>query len=681
MYTRLFLIQCLSLFTTFIMAQFPVLINEIDLKTDGTTIYEGDLEDGRKMQDLSWASKSSVACFPATQNEKFDGNHVLHGFEMPAYSEVLITVEPNNHRADFSIYGYQVGLNSYPVVPKLSSCTSCESDYKWDRPREGQQQDYRRTIRLNSFKNSYNVILGVSAANALTKCNYTVKIEVKSKDKNAKPQEKLKVYRAPSEANSTKIYLGDLNDGVNIHDLSWASNSSVACFPATQNGKFTGNHLLFVSEIPVYSEMEISLIPDDENADMSLYAFMTGERSNSMVPELSSCVSCEAAYKWDYPKRGQTQDHRRLVRLNALKNPYRVVIGIAGATGLKKGSFKLKIKTVSRTITNEKQEVLKVYRAAAVPNAIKSYRGSLADGVKVHDLSWASRSSTACFPATQNQKFSGNHLLYVTEIPSYSTMDITVVPKDKNVNMSIYAYQTSLNSDAIVPNLSSCLSCEAEHQWDYPKRNKTQDHTRSVRLNALKNPYRVVIGVAGANGLTTGDFIIKINTVSKENTPDLPQDKLRIYRAAAEKGATKSYKGTLSDGVKIQDLSWASLSTTACFPATQNQKFTGNHLLYVSEIPAHSKMEITLVPMDKNTNMSIYAYLDGLGSAAYPPRLSRCVSCEAEHKWDYPKRGKTQDHTRTIYLNAVNNPYRIVIGVAGAAGLSQGDFILKIKTD
>ena len=678
---RLFFIQCIILMSTYLMAQFPIVINEIELQSNGTTIYEGDLEDGRKMTNLDWASKSTVACFPATQNEKFDGNHVLHGFVMPAYSEVIITVEPNNHRADFSIYGYQVGRNNYPVVPQLNTCTSCEADYKWDRPKSGQQQDYRRSIRFNAFQNSYNVILGVSAANGLTKCAYTVKIKLISKDKNALPQEKMKIYSAPSEANNTKIYLGDLKDGVQVQDLSWASSSSVACFPATQNTKFNGNHILYVSEIPAYSEMEITVIPEDENANMSIYAYQTGLQNTSMVPELSRCVSCEAEHKWDYPKRGRSQDHTRTVRLNAIKNPYRIVVGVAGAERLAKGKFKLKIKTVSRVQSNEEQEKLKVYRAGAVPNETKSYKGSLEDGVKVHDLSWASRSSTACFPATQNAKFTGNHIIYLTEIPAYSNMDITVVPSDKNANMSIYAYMTNPNSDVMVPNLSSCVSCEAEHKWDYPKRGKTQDHTRSIQLSSVKNPYRVVVGVAGANGLTSGDFIIKINTKSKGNISSLPQDKLKIYRADALKGVTKSYKGSLADGVKVHDLSWASRSSTACFPATQNAKFTGNHVLYVAEIPSRSSMEVTVVPSDKNANMSIYAYMDAKNSSAFPPSLSSCVSCEAEHKWDYPKRGKTQDHTRTIRLNAVNNPYRVVIGVAGAEGLDSGDFILKIKTE
>ncbi|MEA2043422.1 MAG: hypothetical protein U9N85_12850, partial [Bacteroidota bacterium] len=211
----------------------------------------------------------------------------------------------------------------------------------------------------------------------------------------------------------------------------------------------------------------------------------------------------------------------------------------------------------------------------------------------------------------------------------------------------------------------------------YKKRGKTQDHTRTVRFNAIKNDYNIVIGIAGADGLATGGFTIKADLKTKvQNTSE--QRPLNLYRAKAVKGKTLGYKGNLNDGVKIHDLSWASKSSTACFPATQNKKFTGNHMLYVTEIPTHSVMNIKLIPKDKSKNMSLYAYTTGTNSKVYPPALSSCVSCESDHKWDYKKRGKTQDHTRSVRLNAINNPYRVVIGVTGADGLSSGEFNLQI---
>jgi hypothetical protein len=156
-----------------------------------------------------------------------------------------------------------------------------------------------------------------------------------------------------------------------------------------------------------------------------------------------------------------------------------------------------------------------IFRAPVEQNQTVSYEGNLAQGSLMNDLSWASRSSMACFPGTQNTKFNGHHVFFVTEIPPYSEMFITLIPKNPNANMSIYAYQDGVNSEAFPPTIGSCVSCEADHKWDYPKKGKTQDHTRSVRLNAIRNPYRVVIGIAGADGRDKGAFQVQIELKSR----------------------------------------------------------------------------------------------------------------------------------------------------------------------
>jgi hypothetical protein len=315
----------------------------------------------------------------------------------------------------------------------------------------------------------------------------------------------------------------------------------------------------------------------------------------------------------------------------------------------------------------------------AQPNTVTTFPGTLSDGFAMDDLSWASKSSTACFPATQNKKFTGKHVLHAFTIPTYSEVYITVIPKDKNANFSLYGYQVGTTSYPIVPNLNSCVSCEADYRWDYPKRGKTQDHTRTIRFNSTNHPYNIFIGVAGADGLAQGDYTLEVNLKSRvQNTEK--QKALKMYSAKSVKGKIVADKGDLSDGVKLNDLSWASNSSVACFPATQNHKFTGNHIIYITEIPAHSVMDITLVPDDKNKNMSLYAYMVGTNNNAMVPNLSSCVTCEADHNRDYKKKGKTQDHTRTVHLNAINNPYKVVIGVAGADGLTDGSFIIKIDT-
>lgn len=146
----------------------------------------------------------------------------------------------------------------------------------------------------------------------------------------------------------------------------------------------------------------------------------------------------------------------------------------------------------------------------------------------------------------------------------------------------------------------------------------------------------------------------------------------------SEKGKKIEVKGKLEAGAPIADLTWAANSSVACFPATQNEKFRGNHVLFATELPPTSEMTITVVPTDPSADLSIYAYSVGTTSTALPPALPSCVSCEAEHRWDRPKKNRTQDHTRSVKLNAIRNPYNVVIGVTGPATATKGEFTLVI---
>lgn len=144
-------------------------------------------------------------------------------------------------------------------------------------------------------------------------------------------------------------------------------------------------------------------------------------------------------------------------------------------------------------------------------------KGDLASGFFMENLSWAWNSSNACFPATQSKKFTGKHVLYAADLPSNSTMEVTVIPNDKNANFSIYAYEVGqISENNLVPNLPSCIRCEADHKWDRNYAGKTQDHTRTVKdLVAIRNPYQVVIGVTGADGLAKGGYTLKVKLMSR----------------------------------------------------------------------------------------------------------------------------------------------------------------------
>lgn len=144
------------------------------------------------------------------------------------------------------------------------------------------------------------------------------------------------------------------------------------------------------------------------------------------------------------------------------------------------------------------------------------------------------------------------------------------------------------------------------------------------------------------------------------------------------KGRTVQVKGALENGAPLEDLSWAWNSSNACFPSMQASKFSGHHVFFATQIPRHSVMTITLIPDDAAQNLSLYAYMQGPTFFQLPSALHHCVTCEASHKWDRPWKNKTQDHTRSVEVNAIANPYNVVIGVTGPSAAIKGGFSLEV---
>lgn len=140
-------------------------------------------------------------------------------------------------------------------------------------------------------------------------------------------------------------------------------------------------------------------------------------------------------------------------------------------------------------------------------------QGDLAKGSQMEDLSWAWSSSNACFPGTQAAKFKGNHVFFAVKMAPRSEMFISVTPADANGDLSIYAYRLGSNEYYLVPDLKSCITCEADHKWDRPWKGKVQTSERHVSFqNPGTETYNILIGVSGPATATTGTFNVKIKT-------------------------------------------------------------------------------------------------------------------------------------------------------------------------
>ena len=136
----------------------------------------------------------------------------------------------------------------------------------------------------------------------------------------------------------------------------------------------------------------------------------------------------------------------------------------------------------------------------------QTFTGNLSEGKIISDLSWAWNSSMACFVETAKNQYKGNHVFYQIDIPDHTTIDIYLTPTNSNDQIALYGYSKGAGDKTIPPNISSCVSCEA----DPSNSNGATTGDRHIYLNAVNNPYSIIFGVAGAEGVTSGAYTVEI---------------------------------------------------------------------------------------------------------------------------------------------------------------------------
>ena len=137
-------------------------------------------------------------------------------------------------------------------------------------------------------------------------------------------------------------------------------------------------------------------------------------------------------------------------------------------------------------------------------NANATISGDLSDG-EIIDLSFASSSQIACWPTTEDMNFSGNHVFYATYLPEHSKIVATVTP-EPGVDVSLYMYSIATTSHYLPEELPSA-SCEAAYDQI---NDSNPGESESTDIVAINNPYNVVIGVAGAEGYTSGGYTLRL---------------------------------------------------------------------------------------------------------------------------------------------------------------------------
>lgn len=160
-------------------------------------------------------------------------------------------------------------------------------------------------------------------------------------------------------------------------------------------------------------------------------------------------------------------------------------------------------------------------------------------------------------------------------------------------------------------------------------------------------------------------------TKTEEPTPSLGSDLAKLdYK-------DQTFSGSLDKGDVLSDLSWAWTSNMACFVETVKDQYKGKHVFYKIEIPAHSTIDIYMTPNESGAEMALYGYSKGAGDETIPPNITSCVSCESSPS--NSNGAKTGE--QHVYFNAINNPYAVIFGVAGADGISAGSFEVTIDVE
>lgn len=300
-------------------------------------------------------------------------------------------------------------------------------------------------------------------------------------------------------------------------------------------------------------------------------------------------------------------------------------------------------------------------------NQVTTVQGNLNSGQIIEDLSWAQRSSVACFPGTRFNSYRGHHVFYRTQLPPRSIMKIKVQPVS-GVDVNLYAYMGG-SGQQLPPNVSSVTSCESSENYGRPNPGGAQE----VRLNATTNSYPVIIAVAGPEGVRSGSYTLTIDLETATPEPEAPVN-MTSQTIPTESGQTVSANGNLSNGY-ILPLDWANTSQLACFPSHHNPFFRGKHVFFRAALPPNSTMKITVTPNRPDLDINIYGIrLSANDSTTMPPNVGSGV-CDASYSSRGPEPGVAED----LQFLAIRGGYTILIGVAGPAGVTEGDFTVSVE--
>ncbi len=151
-----------------------------DLVVDQVLNLDADLSEGQTIP-LTWASSSQVACFPATRFNEFKGNHVFYRVDLPAQSQMTITVKPNNNKR-INLYAMRMGVEDRMTPPDIQVVGACEASYPiYAGTPNYQTRAKAQSVEFMSIRNPYSILIGVAGAENVLSGSYDLNIEISSR--------------------------------------------------------------------------------------------------------------------------------------------------------------------------------------------------------------------------------------------------------------------------------------------------------------------------------------------------------------------------------------------------------------------------------------------------------------------------------------------------------------------
>lgn len=679
----------------------PAFVEEVAVDADGQARRTGDLADGAPLCTLEWASTSQVACFPATDDAYFQGNHVFYALAepVPPHSalSVVVTPEPG---VEVSLYGYWMGSQSYYLPPLLPSAGACEASYA-ERLDKAPDPGVAEVITFrNPTDNVYNYVFAVAGhEQGGTSGGFTVDVQLVEAPGSHCPESLPgatypawpgTVEQVAVDGEGSATVAGDLADGA-CTDVSFASASQVACFPATQFGHFLGNHVFYAlaEPIPPRSIVDITVRPA-AGVEVSLYGYQIAATNFYVPPAVPTAVSCEGSYETDISGANPGEPETIHFENPSDTHSYNIFFAVAGdgETGTQ-GAYTVDVRLETGQVHCEESLPGETY--ASWPGGVTQVTfdaddeavlsGDLSDGACTA-LGFADESDVACFPATYGHFFGGNQVFYALAepLPPRSYVIITAEP-EAGVEVSLYGYQSGETSFPVPPAVTSVVSCEASYSRDlWHEPNPGEAETIAFYNPSNGQSYNVFFAVAGgAEDGTAGAYTVRAAIArSVAHCPEsLPGQRYDAWPSSVEQvhlaaGSSTDVRGDLADGACLS-LGWADDSSVACFPETQNTNFQGNVVFYALDdlLPADRMLRATVTP-DAGVDASLFVYLAGPDEYFVPPYVPPVPNCEASYDGGPGGEESIEIHNRA-------GAHRVFIGVGGPAGETNGGFTLSLE--